>query len=186
MLNLEALDFLESILFVLLEALVPIVIEVLHKVFSNVDIFAHLGVLDVGTELVLSSHDLAFEESNFLHEVLVELILMDLTTLISKQLHFLLDNLEDHDLLILVQNGITTLIEHLNELLRSIESQKVNNMLSSLFIDKSNIGLIKDTFLSEISLLNGLPDFFALTSTSNEGSSLSYKSVHLVSGHVSK
>ena len=184
MLNLEALDFVESILFVLLEALVPIVIEVLHKIFSDVDIFAHLGVLDVGTELVLSSHDLALEESNFLHEVLVKLILMDLTALISKQLHFLLDNLEDHDLLILVQHGITTLIEHFNEFSRSVESQKVNNMLSSLFIDKSDVSLIKDTFLSEISLLDSLPDLFALPCTSNQWPGLSYKSIHLVSGHI--
>ena len=119
-LNLQVLDLLESLLFILLEALIPSVVEVLHVLLTDLNILTHLSMLNVGPQLVLSRDNFGLKESHFLHQVLVQLVLVDLAALIGEQLHFLLHNLEDHDLLILVEHAITTLIEHLNELSRGV------------------------------------------------------------------
>lgn len=92
MIDLQALNFLKRLLFVDLEALLPFVIEFLHMFLANGNVLAHLRALNVSTEFVLILDDLVLQESNFLHQVLVKLILMYLTTFFSKQLHFFLDH----------------------------------------------------------------------------------------------
>ena len=92
MINLQALNFLKRLLFIDLEALLPFVIEFLHMFLADGDVLAHLRALNVSAEFVLILDDLVLQESNFLHQVLVKLILMYFTTFFSKQLHFFLDH----------------------------------------------------------------------------------------------
>ena len=92
MIDLQALNFLKRLLFIDLEAFLPFVIEFLHMFLTDGDVLAHLRALNVSAEFVLILDDLVLQESNFLHQVLVKLILMYLTTFFSKQLHFFLDH----------------------------------------------------------------------------------------------
>ena len=103
-LHLEVLNLLKSFFLVGCEVLLPHVVEVLHVLLSNSDVLAHLSILNVCSEVVLEGANLGFEQSDFLHQVLVELVLMDLTALVGEQLHFLLDDGEDHDLLVFVED----------------------------------------------------------------------------------
>ena len=111
---------------------------------------------------------------------------MDLAALLCKQLHLLLDNAEDKDLLVLVQNAITTLIEHLNKLSWSGQPQQVIDLVLASLVDQSHVGLVEQTFVSEVSLPDGLPDLFALASTANEWPGFLHKLQSLVSWHVSQ
>ena len=95
MLDLEVLDSFESLKLTLVELLFPAAIEVLHLLFADVDILLHLSPLDVRAERILVSHDLSFNESNFFHEILVELIFLHLAAFLRKQLHFFFHAEED-------------------------------------------------------------------------------------------
>ena len=52
----------------------------------------------------------------------MELVLVNFDALFSKQLHLLLSALEDHDLLVFVQDTITSSVEDVEELMRSRDS----------------------------------------------------------------
>ena len=77
-------------------------IEFLHVFFAYLNVFAHLGALNVSAQLVLILHNLILEESNLLHQVLIKLIFMYLTTFFSKQLHFFFGHGKNQHLLIFV------------------------------------------------------------------------------------
>ena len=92
MVDLKALNFFQRLLFVDLEAFLPLVVEFLHMFFADSHVLTHLGALDVSTEFVLILDNLTLEKTDFLHQVLVKLILMYFTTLFSEQFHFFLDH----------------------------------------------------------------------------------------------
>jgi hypothetical protein len=84
---------------------------------TYLNVLAHLVSLNVAAEFLLEVDDFDFQEAYLLHQVLVELVLVNLAALLGKQLHFLLDEGEDQNLLVLVQHAVATLVEHIDELL---------------------------------------------------------------------
>ena len=57
---------------------------------------------------------------------------MDFAALFSVQLHFLLDNREDRNLLVLVEHAIPALIEDFDELVGGVQAQQVIDVLFTL------------------------------------------------------
>lgn len=57
---------------------------------------------------------------------------MDFAALFSVQLHFLLDNREDRNLLVLVEHAITALIEDFDELIGGVQAKQVIDVLFTL------------------------------------------------------
>lgn len=109
---------------------------------------------------------------------------MHFATFFRKQLHFLLDNLKDEHLFIFIENTVTALIKDIDEFLRRINSKQVVDMLALLFEHKSNVSLVKFTFLPEVGLLDGMPDLFTLACATNKWSGLHDKLVNLVTGNI--
>ena len=97
---------------------------------------------------------------------------MYLTTFFSKQLHFFLDHREDQHLFIFVKNAVASHIEHIKKLLRCTKTQQVEDMITSLFEYQTDISIIQQAFLSEVSFLDRLPDLLAFASAANQGPSL--------------
>ena len=184
MIHLQVLNPLQSLLLVLLEAILPIVVEVLHVLVADLHIFAHLRLLNVRSELVLIRDDLSLQEPHLFHKVLVQLILVNLAALLGEQLHFLLDKRKNADLLVLVQDTVTTLVKDLEELVGCVQPQKVEDVLAALLKDQANVCLVQQTLLPEVGLLDGLPNFLALASTSDQGARLRHQSVYFVAWHV--
>jgi len=129
-LDLELLDPQESFLFIDSEAFFPTNVEVLHMLIANLHVLVHLFVLDVRSKLILIYNDLLFDGSDFLHQILVQLILVDLAALIGIQLHFLLDQWEDEHLLIFIQDAITALVEDIDEFLWGADSQQIIDVVT--------------------------------------------------------
>ena len=123
MVQLKFLDFSQRVNFKLLELLLPLDVEVLEHIIANLDIFFHLSALDVKSQLVLVGDDLLLEESHLLHEVFVQLVLVNLGALLCQQLHLFFGALEDHDLLVFIKHAITTSIEDLQKLKGAPKSQ---------------------------------------------------------------
>ena len=96
----------------------PLLVEFLQMLITNGHIFLHLCSLDVSSEFILILDNIDFKQANLLHQVLVQLIFVDFAALLCEQLHLFFDNGEDHDLLVLIQNSIATLVKHINELSR--------------------------------------------------------------------
>ena len=182
--DLEAVDFLERLFFVLLETLLPGAVEVLQVLLADLHVLAHLVLLDVDAQLVLEPDYLGLEQAHFLHQVFVQLVLVHLAALFGRQLHFLLDERENEDLLVLIEDAITALVEHIDELLRRTQSEEIVDVLAALIENESDVGFIQKTLLAEISLLDGLPDFFALACTSDKGSCLRYEFFDFVLRHI--
>jgi hypothetical protein len=115
-LNLEVVNFVKCLFLVQLESLFPALVKVLHVLLTDGDVLAHLIVLDVGAQVVLEGNDFRLEQSHLFHQVLVKLVLVNFAALNCEQLHFLLDDREDHDLFVLVEDTVTALVEHIDEL----------------------------------------------------------------------
>ena len=109
---------------------------------------------------------------------------MNFAALVCEQLHFLFDDREDHDLLVLVKDSVTTQIKHFDELLRRIQSQEIVNVVSFWFEDKAYVCLVKNSFPSKVGLLDGLPDLLAFASTANEWSCFLDKFLDFMARHV--
>ena len=184
MVDLQALNFFERLLFIDLKALLPFVIEFLHMLLSDSDVLTHLCALDVSAEFVLILDNLIFQKSDFLHQVLIKLILMYFTTLFSKQLHFFLDHREDQHLLIFVKNAVAAHIKHIKKLLRRAQSQQVKDMITSLLEHQTDIRIIQQAFLPEVGLLDSLPDFLAFASTANQRPSFLYELTDFVTWDI--
>ena len=184
MIHLKVLNLQKSIFFVLFKALLPILIELLHVLSTNGDVLFHLRCLNVGAQLVLEANDFSFKQSHLLHQIFIQLILVNFAAFVRKQLHFLFDDREDDDLLVLVKNSVTTQIKHFDELLRRIQSQEVVNVVSFRFENKAYVGLVKDTFPSKVGLLDGLPDLLAFASTADEWSCFLDKFLDFMARHV--
>ena len=182
--DLEAVDFLERLFFILLETLLPGAVEILQVLLADLHVLAHLVLLDVDAQLVLEPDYLGLEQAHFLHQVFVQLVLVHLAALFGKQLHFLLDKRENEDLLVLIEDAITALVEHIDELLRRTQTEQIVDVLAALIENESDVGFIKKTLLAEISLLDGLPDFFAFACTSDKGSCLLYEFFYFVHWHI--
>ena len=97
---------------------------------------------------------------------------MYFTTFFSKQLHFFLDHWEDQHLFIFVKNAVTSHIEHIKKLLGCTKTQQVEDMITSLFEYQTDISIIQQAFLPEVSFLDRLPDLFAFASATNQGPGL--------------
>ena len=184
MLDLQALHLFESLILILCEAVLPASVEVCHMLLANLNILPHLLTLDVLSKLLLEGDDLGLKEPNLLHQVLVHLVFVHFDALLREQLHFLLDEREHEDLLILVQNTIATLIEDIDELLRRDQPQHVVDVLTALVKDEADVRLVQQTLFAEICPLDGLPDLLAFTRTTNQRPRLLNESVDLVAGHV--
>ena len=143
MVHLQVLDPLESLLLILLEAVLPLVVEVLHVLVADLHIFTHLSLLNVRSELVLIGDNLSLEEPDLFHKVLVQLVLVHLAALLSEQLHFLFDERENADLLVFVQDAVPTLVEDFKELVGCVQSQKVEDVLAALLEDQSDVSLVQ-------------------------------------------
>ena len=88
---------------------------------------------------------------------------MDFATLFSKQLHLLFDDRKDQNLLVLIQNAITALIKDIHKLLRCAESKHIEDMLAALLEYQTNVCLVQEALLSEVSFLNCVPDLLAFS-----------------------
>jgi hypothetical protein len=186
MIDLEAVNLLQRLFLVVRELFFPRTIEVLEMLLTNLNVLAHLRPLNVDAQFVLELNDFLLEKAHLLHQVLIQLILVHFAALFGKQLHFLLDEGEDEDLLVLVENAIATLVENIDKLLRCTQTEHVIDVLTALFEYQTDVSFVKKTLLAEVSLLNGLPDLFAFASATNKRSSFAYKSVDLVARHVSQ
>lgn len=184
--NLQVLNLLKRFLFVNGETLLPSLVEILHVLLANLNVLSHLCSLDVSPQLVLIAGDFSFKESDFLHEVLVKLILVDLAALFGVQLHFLLDHRKDGNLFVLVKHPIATLVKHFDELVGRVQSQQVVDVLLALVKDQTHIHVVQEALLTEVSLLDSLPDLFALACATDEWSGLCDQLVDFVAGHVSE
>ena len=165
---------------VVIELPVPSPDELLQLLLSDVDVFLELLLLDVGPQLVLVGVDVSLKQSHFSHQILVQLVLLDMAELLSQDVHLFLDGGKNEDLLILIQLAISTLVKHIEELLWSLESQEVVDLKHVLvglivtylmllcLVDQSDIGLIENAFFSEVCLSHGLPDLLALPSSTNQ------------------
>ena len=111
---LKFVDLGHVLVLLLLKVLLPLDIEFLQGFLANFNIVFELSLLDIRSKFVLVCHNFCFEESDFAHQILIELIFEDFAALVRQQLHLLLDDSEEQDLLILVQQSITTIVEHLN------------------------------------------------------------------------
>ena len=151
---------------------------------ANLDVFSHLGTLDVPTHFVLEGYDLGFEKPHFFHQVFVELILVNFAAFFREQLHFLLDEREDKDLLILIQHTITALIKDINKVLSFTQPKHIVNVLSALFENKTDVRLVEKTLFAEISLLDGCPDLLALAGTTDKRPGLLNELLDLVARYV--
>ena len=67
---------------------------------------------------------------------------MHFAALLGKQLHFLLDEREDEDLLVLIEDAITALVEHIDELLRRTQTEEIVDVLAALIENESDVGFI--------------------------------------------
>jgi len=182
--HLEIVNFVKCFLLVQLEALLPAFVELLHVLLANGDVLAHLSVLDVGAQVVLEGNDFSLEQSHLFHQVLIQLILVNFAALCREQLHFLFDDREDHDLLVLVEDTVTTHVEHINELLGATQPEKVVNVVDSIFKHQADVGFVQDTLLPEVCLLDSLPDLLTFASATDQRSCFLDKFVDFVAGHV--
>ena len=114
------------------EFFLPLNVEVLEQIVSNVYILFHLVSLDVRPKLILVVDNLELKKSDFFHQVFVELVFVDLDAFFSEQLHLLFSTLEDHNLFIFVQHTVTTSIEHIKELSWIGYPQYVHNVITAL------------------------------------------------------
>jgi len=89
---------------------------------TDFDVLSELRVLNIDSELVLKYVDVLLQKSNLPHQIFVGLVLLDVAKLFSQNLHLFFDHWENKNLLIFVQLAITTLVEHLEELLRGLNS----------------------------------------------------------------
>ena len=89
---LEFLNFDHVVFFLSLEVFLPLNVEFLEGLFSDLHVVLKLALLDVVSQVFLVVNYLSFKEAHFTHEVFVELIFKDFGALVSKQLHFLFDN----------------------------------------------------------------------------------------------
>ena len=78
----ELLNFSERVDFELLKLLLPLNVEVLEHIIPDLNVFLHLSALDVQPQFVLVGNDLLLEEAHLLHEVFVQLVLVDFGALL--------------------------------------------------------------------------------------------------------
>lgn len=116
MFDLQVLNLNQSFLFVDLKAVLPLFVEVTHQLFADLHVLFHLRLLDVGTQVILVKDDFSLKQSHFLHQVFVQLVLVNFAALLSEQLHFLFDNRENHNLLILIEHTVATLVKDFQKL----------------------------------------------------------------------
>ena len=109
---------------------------------------------------------------------------MYFTTFFSKQLHFFLDHREDQHLFIFVKNAVASHVKHIKKLLRCSKTQQVEDMITSLFEYQTDISIIQQAFLSEVSFLDRLPDLLAFASAANQGPSLLNKLTNFMSWDI--
>ena len=88
--------------------------------------------MNINSELILELIDVNLKESYFSHQVFVRLILLNVAELLSQDLHFLLDDWEDKDLLVFVKLAIPTLVENLQEFRRGLETKCIINLKAYL------------------------------------------------------
>jgi len=80
----------------------PASVEISEQIVTNLYVFLHLALLDGIAQFVLINDDFQFKCSHFFHQVFIQLIFIYFAALISKDLHFGLDDREDQNLFILV------------------------------------------------------------------------------------
>lgn len=95
MIDLQVLNTFKSLFSADCEAIFPVDIEVLHVFLSDRDIFLHLRLLNVRAKGVLIDDNFGFKKSDFLHQVLIQLVFLDFAALEREQLHFFLNGQED-------------------------------------------------------------------------------------------
>ena len=110
---------------VALKDALPLFAEFLEFIFSDFDILLQLSLLDISPKFVLIIDDVLLKLSNLLHQVLEELILVNLVELLRQKTHFLLDQRKNQDLFILIQKAIFIVIENFDNLCWSVQSKKI-------------------------------------------------------------
>ena len=80
------------------------------------------------------------------------------------------DDDEDKDLLVFIEHAVATHIKDLQELVRRVKSQQIINGLASRLKDQSDVSLVEQALLSEVSLLDGMPNLFTLAGASQQRS----------------
>ena len=128
----------DGLLLEVLEPLLPISIELLKLLITDVNVFFQLLLLNVSSQFVLVKVEVLLQQSDFAHEVLVELVLVNDTELISQYLHLLLNQTKDQHLLILIECPIATQIKDIKELLRRRDSQHVKDLYTYTMVKKQN------------------------------------------------
>lgn len=123
MLVLLIVDLQQRIIFKLFKLRFPLLVEILEHLITYLYILAHLCLLDIGPELVLIQDNVLLEQAHLPHQVLIELVLMDLAALRREQLHLLLDDAEYQYLLIFIEHAILTLVKDIHEVTRGLQSQ---------------------------------------------------------------
>ena len=81
MINLQVLNPNQCFVFIVLESLLPVSVEVLHLLLADRHVLGHLRVLDVLAKLILECYNISLEKAHFFHQILVELVLVDFAAL---------------------------------------------------------------------------------------------------------
>jgi hypothetical protein len=117
----QFVDFRHVVVLLLLEVLLPLHVEFLKRLLADFNVVFELVLLNVGPQFVLICHNFYFEKSDLSHQIFVKLVLEDLAALVRQQLHLFLDDREQEDLFVFVEDAVTALVEHLNELVGRLE-----------------------------------------------------------------
>ena len=83
MLFFKIVDFQHILILLLFKVILPLHIEFLHRLITNLDIILQLPVLNIGAEFVLIGDDFLLEHADFLHEVFVEDVLEDFAAFVG-------------------------------------------------------------------------------------------------------
>lgn len=125
MLFLQLLDLAEALRFKVGEVPLPVHIELVQLLVSDLNILCQLLLLDVLSQLVLIVNNVLLQLSHLTHQVLEHLVLKDIAEFTSEELHLGLDEGEDEYLLVFVKEAITIHIENVHEISSGLDTKEV-------------------------------------------------------------
>ena len=111
---------------------------------------------------------------------------MDFLALSGQQLHFFLYQREDQHLFVFVQSTVLAHIEHIDELSRCLETQQVIDLSLAPLKDKLDVGFVENALVSEVSLADSVPYFFAFAGATEHGAGFAHQLLAFVLGDIRK
>ena len=85
---------------------------------------------------------------------------------------------------VFVQQTVAAVVKDVDELHGVGNAQEVKDLVIAFFKHQLDVRFVQQALLSEVSLSDGMPDFFALASAPNHGLGLRDETLHLELGDV--